>query len=105
MSAPKFAIFAIVGLALCACVASPNSLAPGPMVAPGPREGAGTVVGAGTGALLGAAVASGGAGKPLARAPGGGGRGGLVGERIGAGLADRDKQTTYTPENETPGSG
>src|SRR5262249_61299416 len=92
MSAPKFAIFAIVGLALCACVASPNSLAPGPMVAPGPREGAGTVVGAGTGALLGAAVASGGGGKPLPRAARGGGAGGLIGDRICAARGDEGKQ-------------
>src|SRR5262249_62252673 len=93
MSAPKFAIFAIVGLALCACVASPNSLAPGPMVAPGPREGAGTVVGAGTGALLGAAVASGGGGKRPPRAAGGGGGGGPVGQRSrgGAGRGDRER--------------
>ena len=67
MSAPKFAVFAVVGLALGGCVASPDAPGPGPgpVSGPGPREGAGTVVGAGTGALLGAAVAGGGAGNRL----------------------------------------
>jgi surface antigen len=95
MSAPKLAVFAVVGLALGACVASPNSPAPGPMAGPGPREGAGTVVGAGTGALLGAAVAGGGAGNRLAGAALGGVLGGLIGNRIGAALDDEDKQRAY----------
>ena len=68
MFVPKFVVFAVVGLVVGACVANPDSPAPGPMAAPGPREGAGTVVGAGTGALLGAAVAGGGAGNRLAGA-------------------------------------
>ena len=98
MSAPKFAVFAVVGLALGACVASPDSPASGPMAARGPREGAGTVVGAGTGALLGAAVASGGAGNRLAGAAIGGVLGGLIGNRIGAALDDEDKQRAYAAQ-------
>ena len=100
MSAPKFAVFAVVGLALGGCVASPDASGPGPgpVSGPGPREGAGTVVGAGTGALLGAAVAGGGAGNRLAGAAIGGVLGGLIGNRIGASLDDEDKQRAYAAQ-------
>ena len=102
MYAPKFVVFAVVGLALGACVASPNSPAPGPMAAPGPREGAGAVVGAGTGALVGAAVAGGGAGNRLAGAAIGGVLGGLIGNRIGAALDDEDRATRLRGTNGCP---
>ena len=100
MSAPKFAVFAVVGLALGGCVASPDASGPGPgpVSGPGPREGAGTVVGAGTGALLGAVVAGGGAGNRLAGAAIGGVLGGLIGNRIGASLDDEDKQRAYAAQ-------
>ena len=78
MFVPKSAAVVIVGLALAACAGGPNWMGPGagpgpgpvaaPAPGPGPREGAGTVVGAGTGAVVGAAVAGGGA-ETVSQAP------------------------------------
>ena len=101
MSAPKFAVFAVVGLALGGCVASPDASGPGPgpgpVSGPGPREGAGTVVGAGTGALLGSQF-GGNTGSRLAAGVAGAAVGGLIGNRIGASLDDEDKQRAYAAQ-------
>src|SRR5450755_3867781 len=78
--AAKFAALAVIGLTLAACAGSPDGMGPGP------KENTGTLLGAGTGALLGAAVA------------GGGTLGGLIGNRIGAGLDDEDKQRAYAAQ-------
>jgi surface antigen len=62
---------------------------------PGPRENTGTLVGAGSGALVGAAVAGGGAGNRLTGAAVGAGLGALLGNRIGAAMDDEDKRRAY----------
>jgi surface antigen len=89
-----FRVTAIIalGLWLAACAGSPDGMGPGP------RENTGTLLGAGSGALIGAAVAGGGAGNRLAGAGIGALAGALIGNRIGASLDERDRQLAYAAE-------
>jgi surface antigen len=89
-----FRVTAIIalGLWLAACAGSPDGMGPGP------RENTGTLLGAGSGALVGAAVAGGGAGNRLAGAGIGALAGALIGNRIGASLDERDRQLAYAAE-------
>jgi surface antigen len=90
MSISRLTAIITLGLFLAACAGTPDG--------PGPRENTGTLLGAGTGALLGAAVAGGGAGNRLAGAGIGALAGALIGNRIGASLDERDKQLAYEAE-------
>ena len=90
MSAPKAAAIAVIALTLAACAGSPDGI--------GPKEGTGTLLGAGTGALLGSAIAGGGAGNRLPGAAIGAGLGALIGNRIGAALDDDDRQRAYAAQ-------
>jgi surface antigen len=92
MSVSKLAAVAVLGLSLAACAGSPDGMGPGP------KENTGTLVGAGSGAVIGAAIASGGGGSPLAGAAIGGLLGGLIGNRIGASMDDDDKRRAYAAQ-------
>lgn len=118
MQPVRILVFAAIGAGASACASDPYhssasygpapayaaapAYAPPPAYGPssaysagGPHEGAGTVVGAGTGAVIGSAVAGGGAGSRVAGAVVGAAIGGLIGNRIGAALDDDDRQRAY----------